>query len=187
MPILGVIASSISGQLSNPSYDSIISYSGGSNATITFNNIPQTYKHLELRIFCRTNAAGSGGIDANMIFNNVSGNYNWREMSGQNTTTRGNSAAIATTSLSIIRNAVPRSSETGYGTSIITIPNYTGATLKSFNARAGFVNGSASVGTVSIISGSSNQTAAISRIDLTIEGGNTWTSDSWLELYGIKG
>ena len=49
MPILGIMASQISGHLSNPSYESIATYTvgAGGSSTMVFSSIPQTYKHLE--------------------------------------------------------------------------------------------------------------------------------------------
>ena len=50
-PILGIYASQISGHLAAPnSYASIATGVGtGSNTTIDFNSIPQTYTHLQIR------------------------------------------------------------------------------------------------------------------------------------------
>jgi hypothetical protein len=52
MPVLGIVASGISGNLFTASgaYDSIATVVGnGSSDTVTFSSIPQTYKHLQVR------------------------------------------------------------------------------------------------------------------------------------------
>lgn len=50
MPILGVIASAKSGNLASPAWDFIAGVSNlGGVSSYTFNSIPQTYKHLQIR------------------------------------------------------------------------------------------------------------------------------------------
>jgi hypothetical protein len=185
MPILGIIDSAKGGNLVSPAYDSIASFTGGGNATISFTSIPQTYKHLELRVYGRTNASGTGAIDGFMTFNSVSSNYNWHEIVGSQNTTKNASAGVNTTQIQFMRNCLPRASESGYGFSVATIIDYTSANFKSVNIRCGWMN--ASIGGVSVVTGSSTITSAITRMDLTVEGGATWTSDTVLQLYGIKG
>lgn len=60
MPILGTIASSISGNLDASGFFPIASYTAaGSVATISFSGIPQTYTHLQLRLNLRNTALPS--------------------------------------------------------------------------------------------------------------------------------
>jgi hypothetical protein len=56
-PILtGVIASGVSGNLANPAWDFIAGVSNlGGVSTYTFNSIPQTYKHLQIRAMTKCN------------------------------------------------------------------------------------------------------------------------------------
>jgi hypothetical protein len=52
MPILGIIDSAKTGNISTTAYDSIATASGtGSSNTITFSSIPSNYKHLQVRAF----------------------------------------------------------------------------------------------------------------------------------------
>jgi hypothetical protein len=185
MPILGVIDSAKSGNLVSPAYDSIASFTGGGNATISFTSIPQTYKHLELRVYGRTNASGTGAIDGYMNFNSVTSNYNWHEIVGTNNTVKNASAGVNASQIHFMRNCLPRASESGYGFAVATIMDYTSANFKSVNIRSGWAKNT--FGVVSVTTGSSTITGAITRMDLTIEGGGTWTSDTVLQLYGIKG
>ena len=54
MPILGIMASQISGHLETNSYESIATVSlGSSQSTIAFSSIPSTFKHLQLRLFLK--------------------------------------------------------------------------------------------------------------------------------------
>lgn len=52
-PMLGIMASQISGHLTAYSYDSIatVTVGGGGTTTITFSSIPSTYTHLQIRGF----------------------------------------------------------------------------------------------------------------------------------------
>jgi len=60
MPILGVIASSK--PRGNPSYIFIATYTlPADQRTITFADIPQTYTHLEWRIFAKSDWGGGAG------------------------------------------------------------------------------------------------------------------------------
>jgi hypothetical protein len=51
MPILGIVASQISGHLYANSYDAlgVVTVGAGGASTITFSSIPSTYQHLQIR------------------------------------------------------------------------------------------------------------------------------------------
>ena len=68
MPILGVIASQITGHLSTNSFESIqtVTVGSGGQSSISFSSIPSTYKHLQLRCF----AAGAGSQRFGIRFRN---------------------------------------------------------------------------------------------------------------------
>jgi len=58
-PILGIMASSISGSKAIAGdYDSIASSTPTGTTTVTFSSIPATYKHLQIRINALTASAG---------------------------------------------------------------------------------------------------------------------------------
>jgi hypothetical protein len=85
MPILGVVASSISGNLYSASYDSIstVTVGAGGASSIDITNIPQTYTHLQLRFFARTNRS-TYNVDevyiyanADTTLTNYAGHYLW--------------------------------------------------------------------------------------------------------------
>jgi hypothetical protein len=61
MPILGILASAITGNLVTNSYESIASTTVGSGGTanITFSSIPSTYTHLQIRGILKSNRTGS--------------------------------------------------------------------------------------------------------------------------------
>jgi len=56
-PIIGIVASGITGNLANYAWDSIATYSAGATSVITFNSIPSTYKHLRIVARLKDNRA----------------------------------------------------------------------------------------------------------------------------------
>ena len=83
MPVLGIIASQISGHLFQPTgaYDSIATSTVGAGgaASIVFSSIPSTYTHLQIRGIVRISAIA----EMRMQFNgDTATNYSWHELSG---------------------------------------------------------------------------------------------------------
>jgi hypothetical protein len=75
MPILGILASSISPSINAGSYFSIATVTvgaGGANP-ITFSSIPSTYTHLQIRYMGMTSRATYGQDGMNVAFNGVGG------------------------------------------------------------------------------------------------------------------
>jgi hypothetical protein len=190
MPILGIMASAISGNLFAPSgaYDSIATTTVGSGgaATITFSSIPATYQHLQLRMLTR--GTGTSGFTIDTIFNNDSGsNY------GPSHYLEGDGSAVAAgvansaSTTKITTFASPKSNSTAsvFGGFIVDILDYANTskykTLRHFGGFDG--NGS---GFIDFDSGLWMSTSAINRIDITT-GGTSFAQYSSFALYGIKG
>lgn len=89
MPILGLINSAKTGNVSSPSFDSIATFNGnGTTTNFTFSSIPQTYKHLQLRVYGGSSAAVSSE-DPEWRFNGVLSGYAYaiaREAGGNSKT-----------------------------------------------------------------------------------------------------
>ena len=173
--------------LATSAFESIASSSiSGSPSSVTFSSIPQTYKHLEVRVVARTNATSAGAIDMYMQFNSVTSGYNWIESVGSSASNINASSGISSTTWNIMRNSLPRASETGYGVAIARIMDYTD-TNKNRNAYwfCGY-KGQTGYGNISNVSGTSGSAAAISSLTFSIEGGGTFTNDSHITLYGLK-
>jgi hypothetical protein len=63
--------------LSGSSYESISTYAVTSNVnSVTFSNIPSSYKHLQLRVLHKNSATGKGGNNLELQFNDDTG-YNY--------------------------------------------------------------------------------------------------------------
>ena len=180
MPNLGIIASSISGNLMTNSYASIATTTvGTATSTITFSSIPSTYQHLQLRAFSNSTT----GAPARIRFNSDSGsNYALHVLQGNGTS----AAAGAVTAQSGIDAMISANSSNVFGASVVDILDYNDTnkytTIRAFDGYETNSNG-----TVYLYSGLWLNTTAISTITLTDSSGGNFNTYSSFALYGIKG
>jgi hypothetical protein len=184
-PILGILASSTSGANALGNYESIATYtvSGASTASFTLSSIPNTYKHLQLRCFVKTDAATWIPIQVNSDTNSQRATHSMRgnganvyASAGLGSTGEGNYAAVADVSQ--------------WGSIIVDILDYANTNKnKTTRTLFGFDNnGSGSVGIGSILHYTVG-TAAVTSIgmDITQYGsGAKFVVGSTFALYGIK-
>jgi hypothetical protein len=177
-PILGIIASSISGSISSSSYESIATITTGTG-NFSFTSIPSTYKHLQLRInFLTTNTGGALGIRFN---NDSSSIYAYHKLTGDGSSAgAGGQASDSYIGLFYDKGFIG----TYPNVAIIDIIDYASTTKnKTLRSFAGNDNNSTG-GEVYLESGLWASTAAINRIDSVFMSGN---SNVTYSLYGIKG
>jgi hypothetical protein len=181
MPILGVVASSI--QLS--SYEAIQGFriTNSTTATFDFTDIPQTYKHLQVRLF----GQGLTSDDAVMKFNNDSGtSYSWHELRGNRSTAGVSGTANLANFTYIGRIPVQSTGADYFGFSVCDVPDYTRTNRnKLFYSIEGVDRGSGG-GVVGTMSGIWSNNNAITRLTISLQGGN-WSPFSECGLYGLKG
>jgi hypothetical protein len=174
-------------------YESIATAIVGSGGTsvVTFDNIPQTYKHLQVRGSARTDGAYSIQGIGLAINNdrNVSNQYGWQRLGVIN-------GAVAsawqtyTNPDNFYWPYVPAANTNSslFASFIIDIHDYTN-TNKKRQVRA--VNGCADQTTsnwVFQILGTYIKQTTVSRLDFVFIGGSTQISqNSRFDLYGIKG
>jgi len=155
--------------------------SGGANIVI-FNDIPQTYKHLQIRYNAR-NAAATDTVLAR--FNSDSGtNYAWHSLRGTGTATQ----AVGTSSQTRMEmpfNAYSGTTANAFGVAIIDVLDYANTNKnKTLRALGGAdLNGS---GYLFFESGLWMNTAAITTFEIYPESGN-FAQYSRFSLYGIRG
>ena len=189
MPVLGIIASQISGHLFAPSgaYDSIATSTVGSGgvSTITFSSIPSTYTHLQLRFITRNNRSGQS-VDASNIKANGDGGANYAnhrvQGDGATPTASGGSSLGAA-----IFAQTPASTATAglFGAGVIDILDYANTNkYKTFRTLSGFdANGSGYVG---LYSGLWQSTSAINSLTISSNDGSGFLEYTSFALYGIK-
>ena len=185
MPILGTIASGISGHLTSPwspegAYDSLATISlSTAAASVTFSGIPTGYKHLQIRATMMCSAVnnmylqlGSGAID-------TGANYSWHQLYGDGSSALSNGTGSATFSYIGYNNSISYPNP-----SIVDIMDYANLSkFKTYKTLAGTeANGT---GFVQLWGGNWRSTSAITSIKITPGSGN-FTQHSTFALYGVK-
>jgi hypothetical protein len=180
MPIPGIYASQISGHLFAPSgaYDSLASVTlSASASSITFAGIPSGYKHLQLRAMSM--CVGGATINGTMYFNSDSTGTNYYS---HNLTGNGSSAAAG--AYNFPYTPFFTGSSTAPQSIVMDFLDYSNVNKnKTVRILSGYdANGS---GNISLTSQLWNNTAAISSIAISTNGGN-WAQYSSFALYGVK-
>lgn len=184
MLILGTIASSV--QKAADAFESIATViTSGSQSSLTFSSIPQTYKFLQLRIYARSNRA-SNDTSVILRFNGVtSASYANHRLYGNGSTANADGTANDTRVFYVQVNAAGASTSS-YSPHIIDIADYTSTsknkTAKSFGGK----DNNNTDGYIYSQSGVWLDTAAITSITLT-DVVSTFVDGSIIALYGIKG
>lgn len=179
MPIIGTIASSISGNLYNASYDSIASTTVGAGgvSNVTFSSIPATYTHLQIR----ANIV-AGATFSQILLNSDSGaNYTYHQMYADGATINGAGAA----NQNQIFAAQTLNSTTNPTVMILDVLDYKDTNkFKTVRLWSGIdTNGG---GEVYFRSGLWMNTNAISTIQIQAQGGtSTFAQNTIFSLYGI--
>jgi hypothetical protein len=187
MPILGIMASAVSGNLTpTTGFCSIATttVTSGAPATITFSSIPQIYKHLQIRLSARGTAGNA--YDVFMRFNSDSGtNYSRHFIYGDNTVNVG--STVSGTYIHIAQIPYNTTLANTYGGAITDILDYTNTNKnKPVRSLEGKNMNGAATPTVGLFSGTWYNTAAVTSITLSLpgDGFENYTSAA---LYGIEG
>lgn len=170
-----------------PVFESIatVAVGSGGSSTITFNSIPSTYKHLQIRAVARTNR--SAVQDALKIrFNSDSGsNYVHHYLLGDGSSA---SAGANTGSTGIFVDGITgdSSGSNAWGGAVIDVLDYSNAnkykTLRSLSGREDNTQGA-----IWLESGLWQNSSAISTVTIIPNGGTLFYQYSSFALYGVKG
>jgi hypothetical protein len=193
MPILGIMASQISGHLWAPegAYDALATVTlSASASSISFVGIPSGYKHLQLRGIAQTNRGTYGIDEANLRFNSDTGaNYAFHLLYGD-----GSSAtATATSGASVIQvgsGNLGTTTGSNWGTIIVDILDYTNTNKYTTVRTLGGADCNGTVGgiggRVGFSSGLWTNTAAVTSMLLVPVNGSNFSQYSQFALYGVK-
>jgi hypothetical protein len=185
MPVLGIVASQISGHLTPPAvlaYDSIATFTLTSTSTgVTFTSIPSTYTHLQLRTVSINSTSGNRLIQVGSGSVDTGANYGIHELYGSGSSATAGS--ILSASNIQIFYAPPDASAAA--ASVTDILDYRNTNKITVTKTLGGVdlNGS---GRITFGSGFWNNTAAIDTLKVFPASGN-FEAGSRFALYGIKG
>ncbi len=185
MPVLGIVASQMSGHLFAPSgaYDSIATVTVGvlGAADVTFSSIPSTYTHLQIRGITR--AATSGTMWAR--FNGVTtSSYSWHYVEGDGANPNVG-AGVSDTRMFMGRVNITTDTANAFSASVLDILDYAN-TNKTKVIRSLDGNDTNGTGNVGLYSGMYNSTNAITSVTLAPQSGN-WNQYTTFALYGVKG
>lgn len=170
---------------STNSYESIATFALTSNtATVTFSSIPQTYKHLQIRIYGKSQGTTNPTDSLQLSFNgsSTSGDYASHYVKGNGSAA---SAGARTTWGDGLVDMIGRNGN--WGSCVVDVLDYT-STNKNLTVRGiggADANGSGVVSLASVLWHPSTL-AAVTSITLD-PNGNTWSSGSKIALYGVKG
>jgi len=157
-------------------------------ATVTFNSIPSTYKHLQIRAMARTDATGGTTQNLNMTINNdTSASYSFHQLSGGGSSAGAYGENVNRTNCVQVVHITTSSATSGiFGVGIIDILDYTDTnkyhTVRTLRGQ----EQNNTDGTIALQSYLHTSTTAISRLDFFASVGNL-VQYSHFALYGIKG
>ena len=196
MPILGIMASQISGHLWAPAgaYDALatVTVPSGGAANITFAGIPTGYKHLQVRFFLQDNRATYGSDDIGFRVGNGSidtgNNYAWHDLYGNGSSVAAQN--LTSTSRIELNNAGGTGVASNFGAGVLDILDYANTskykTIRSLHGND--VNGTVSGfgGRVALDSGLWMNTSPITTIQFTPLYGSSFNQYTSIALYGVK-
>lgn len=172
-------------------FESIVSTSpNGSTGTVTFSNIPQTYRHLQIRIMARNSQASNGVTGPLMTLNSsTSTNNHFMRVGGDGYNITSDST-FSTNYISV-PGCIAYSGTTAnvYGAAIIDIYDYTSSSInKTVRAFSGTSTNSATTTfQVNVTTNVTASTSAINSISFYDPTGTNYNSNSVFALYGIRG
>jgi hypothetical protein len=180
----GSSASASSSSLtSSNSYSSIATYTIGSGgaASITFSNIPQNYKHLQIRYSARM--AGSGDQLRCQFNGDTSNVYNEREMTGNMSVVYAGSNINQSSIIFVGFMSGSAHTASSFGVGVVDILEYASVNrVKTTRTITGYnSNGS---GLSAYLSGAWNSVAPIHSITL-FPSSTGFVQNSHISLYGI--
>ena len=191
MPILGIMASAMSANLWEPqgAYDALatVTVPSGGLATIDYSGIPNTYKHLQIRILARTASGGTADgllmrVGTNGSIDTTSTLWGHNLMGDGSGATAGSRSA---TNIELVQTTASSSTSEMFGVAIIDLLDYANTSkAKTFRSLTGQdQNGS---GQVRLMSGSYGaNTNAVTDLRLYSAFANV-AEYSQFTLYGVK-
>jgi hypothetical protein len=173
----------------NTDYESIATVTlTGTQSTISFNSIPSTYKHLQLRYMARSTRETFSADNALMRINGATSNYARHNLAGDGSTAyAGNTASTTHLWLGQLSSTVTANI---FGVGVVDILDYTNTnkfkTIRSLGAVD--LNGINNTigGSINLWSGLYQNTVAVSSIQLSCQSLD-YASGTTFALYGIKG
>ena len=155
-------------------------------ASVTFSSIPQTYKHLQIRIFGRTTRVSTDATISIQLNSDSGSTWSTHQMSGNGTVTSSSGGGSRTYDYTgACLGAGSSASANIFGAGITDILDYANTNkYKTIRTLSGAdFNGSGNIG---LLSGNWRNTDAITTILFTDSSFNNLATNTSIALYGIK-
>lgn len=188
MPILGIIASSKL-TVAAGSYEFIATTTAsGSSSTVSFNSIPQTYKHLELRYIGKNTRPRLADGFFNLKMNDTYSTYAQSMFfAGPNTAPGELTFAVNNGTGYSLCAAGANSNAAAMGMGVVTMLDYTNTSkLKTFRVISCSMVGDANIGWLTHTTNTLNSTSAITSLVIDGVDGANLGAGSKFSLYGLK-
>ena len=189
MPILGVTASSISGHLFTDTGVmfplGMVQVGSAGAADITFNSIPSTYTHLQIRVTARTTTATSFDAIALQFNGETSSVYTLHTILGNGSSVVG-FASTPETSIYLDKAGGASLGSNIFAAIVCDILDYKSTSKFKTTRSLGGVDNNGS-GVIHLTSGLWRSTNAVSSIKLYAYNGGNFAQYTSIALYGIKG
>ena len=190
-PMLGILASQITGHLITGSFESIQTYTlSSSQSSVTFSSIPSTYKHLQIRGIAKESSTGTGGPNMTLTFNgdNTYTNYYGHYLNGSGSGTPASGGVQASGYNALIGNTTTSNGSytSMFSAIVLDILDYASTTKnKTIRSLSGHDNN----GSGEMVFGSAAwfSTSAVTSLTIAIAGGTSYVANTQFALYGIKG
>lgn len=158
----------------------------GGTSSIVFNDIPQTYKHLQIRGISKDGNASSGPALVVNYNGDISTNYKSHFLEGQGTS--ASAFAAGGTVYGYVGYPTPGAANSlMFAATIIDILDYTNVNkYKTTRSLSGYDTNNTVNGYIDFVSNLWMSTNPITSIQLTLQG-DPFTQYSRFSLYGIKG
>ena len=184
--LLGILNSQVEAEAGGAAYELIESQVlSSAAASVTFSSIPQTYKHLQIRMVVRSTGGGNPRVLTRL--NSDSGaNYASHNLYGDGSTvgSEGNASQTGNKIYFVPNESQPAGA---FGAAVYDLLDYTNTnkntTARIFAGAGGLTTVLQDVGLHSFLW---NNTAAVNTILLSADG-QTFAADTRFSLYGVKG
>lgn len=190
MPILGIMASAISGNLENNSYESIatVTVGAGGSSSVSFSSIPGTYKHLQIRYMSKDDRGSQVLDDVGIRYNGdtTASNYVWHRLLGDGSSTYSQGGTPASANPMGFQAGNGTSSSSTFGAGVTDILDYANTNKNKTARNLSGVDNNGS-GAVALYSGAWLSTAAITSIVLYPNNASNFLQYTKFALYGVKG
>ena len=186
-PMLGIMASQISGHLLPIGFDSIQTVNGnGSASVLSFTSIPGTYSHLQIRGICRDGRAVAVDTGYITLNSTTTATYASHYLGGNGATATAY-AISAQQPVGTFPFLIPGTSAGAnmFGAVVLDFLDYANTNkAKTLRALAGTEqNGSGNIWLTSYLQTTPHATT---QIDLTTGTQSAWATGTTFALYGIK-